>query len=131
MVGPPGPVRLPPSVPTSASAAPVLRPSAPTPVVRVGPVAARWTRAGAPDLSERQVPERGAARLAAAVGGRALLARAPLARATDAPPPHDAAARGAGSYGAAAYAAADALRARPRDETIEVSVRPLADGGRP
>ncbi len=72
---------------------------------RVGPAA------GAP-----VAPPHAAARLAAAVGGRAAWAPTPAAGVT--------------AYGAAAYLAADALRARPADEAVEVSVRHTSDGGR-
>jgi hypothetical protein len=61
-------------------------------------------------------PPHAAARLAAAVGGRAAWAPTPAAGVT--------------AYGAAAYLAADALRARPADEAVEVSVRHTSDGGR-
>jgi hypothetical protein len=66
-------------------------------------------------------PPHAAARLAAAVGGRAAWAPTPAA---------GTAAYGPAAYGAAAYLAADALRARPADEAVEVSVRHTPDGGR-
>jgi hypothetical protein len=59
------------------------------------------------------------ARLAAAVGARPA-GRGDAAAPASATPP----------YGVAAYLAADALRARPRGEAVEVSVRQTADGGR-
>jgi hypothetical protein len=76
------------------------------------------------------------ASLAAAVDARAMEVRPAAARglgaalgaAVGAPRPD--AASYARSYGVAAYLAADALRARPRDEAVEVSVRRTADGGR-
>jgi hypothetical protein len=65
-------------------------------------------------------------RLAAALGARP--AGPPPAGPPPAGPPP--AGRHPAAYGAAAYRAADALRARPRDEAVELSVRHTADGGR-
>jgi hypothetical protein len=68
-----------------------------------------------PDPAATDAP----ARLAAAVGAR------PAGRGDQAAPT-----AGTPPYGVAAYLAADALRARPRGEAVEVSVRQTADGGR-
>jgi hypothetical protein len=80
------------------------------------------------------------ASLAAAVDARAMEVRPAAARGLGAAlgaavgaergAPRPDAASYARSYGVAAYLAADALRARPRDEAVEVSVRRTADGGR-
>jgi hypothetical protein len=76
-----------------------------------------WDRAR---MGEGRQGDETAPRLASAVDVRPLPSRTPMA----APRP------GSTAYGVAAYLAADALRARPRDEAVEVSVRRTADGGR-
>ena len=96
---------------------------------RSGPAAAPprgWSGAGrAVGPAARATPTADdlAPRLSAAVGTRPALARgtavAPGAAAGMIVP-----------YGVAAYLAADALRARPHDEAVEVSVRHTGDGGR-
>jgi hypothetical protein len=88
-----------------------------TALVRSG--AAPWRR---PDGESHAPAPDASARLVAAVDTRP--ARGPGGVAPAAVRP------GARAYGVATYLATDALRARPRDEAVELSVRHTADGGR-